>query len=365
MKLKLEVSLEEAIEIIKNTRNLPDNERPVFLYMKQHNITGLLYFGRTVSEPYTYLGSGKAWKRHLKEYGNDISTIWLRKFENEDDLRLKKMAIRISKELDIVKSEKFANTVIEKGHNRPNVLPTWEYLNECFEYNADTGKLIWKTRPLHHFKNEHGWKVWNIKFAGKHAGGLNKSGQYLYTKMDFNRYSNHRIIWKLLKNEEPPSIIDHIDGNSLDNRIENLRSASKAENNRNRVNPNKNKTGFIGVSYRKRSNSFEANISYNGKKIFLGHYQTADEANLAYQAKSLEIFGEFSTVTQEEYDKNLKNTKIHIKMYKGNSFNAITNKYASRISHNGKQIFLGSFKTEEEASQAYKDAVLKYRGKII
>ena len=43
MKKKLELSQEEIKELIKNTRNLPTSERPVFLYMKMHNITGLLY----------------------------------------------------------------------------------------------------------------------------------------------------------------------------------------------------------------------------------------------------------------------------------------------------------------------------------
>ena len=144
MKQPLEVSPQEALEIFKNTRHLPDNERPVFLYMKKHNITGLLYFGRTIKEPFKYKGSGLAWSRHIKEYGNDISTIWLRMFETEDDLRLFKMARRISLQLDIVNSDRFANKVIESGHNKAKELPSWEYLNECFEYNEDTGELFWK-----------------------------------------------------------------------------------------------------------------------------------------------------------------------------------------------------------------------------
>jgi hypothetical protein len=73
MKKRFEVSLEEAKEIYEKTRHLSKCKRPVFLMMKKHNKTGLLYFCRTISEPFKYKGSGRAWKRHLKKYGNDAS----------------------------------------------------------------------------------------------------------------------------------------------------------------------------------------------------------------------------------------------------------------------------------------------------
>jgi hypothetical protein len=366
MKKRLEVSLAEAKEIIKNTRHLPDNERPVFLYMKQHNVTGLLYFGRTVKDPYKYKGSGKKWKRHLKKCGSDILTIWLRMYENEDCEQLATMARRISNELNIVESERFANTRIETGHNKAKELPSQEYLQECFDYNRDTGELTWKTRPLHHFKSEARCKHWNSRFSNKLAGCISKSSGYIDVGLDGKHYKVHRIIWKLLKNEELPAVIDHIDGNESNNRIENLRGASKEENNRNCIKRKNNTTGFTGVNYRKDCNNFQAIIRYNGKPISLGSFVTAEEASLAYQKASLELHGEFSSVTQEEYEYNLKNTKIsERKVAKGYCYIKPNNNYRAYIPYNGKQKVLGYFKTEEEASQAHKNAMLEYHGIIV
>ena len=46
----------------------------IYLYIKTHNKTGLKYFGKTIFDPYSYNGSGKYWRRHLKKYGCDITT---------------------------------------------------------------------------------------------------------------------------------------------------------------------------------------------------------------------------------------------------------------------------------------------------
>jgi hypothetical protein len=366
MKQKLEVSQEEAKQIFKNTGYFPDDERPVFLYIKKHNVTGLLYFGRTIQEPYAYFGSGILWEKHLNENGKNVSTIWLRKFENEDDPRLEKMARRISKELNIVESEKFANNCIEKGHNKPNPLPTLEYLQECFEYNADTGELFWKIRPLYHFyNNKTEMKRWNSRYAGKIAGRLNKENEYMELNIEGKIYKVHRIIWKLLKKEEPPRIIDHIDCNRSNNKIENLRKASKSENNVNVIKSTNNKWGFTGVQYDNRKNKFLATIRYKNKTYFLGYYTTAEEASLVYQKKSLELRGEFSTVILAEYEENLKNTTMLGRGVKGYFFIKKSNKYFAHITHNKKRIPLGYFNTAEEASQAYTDAVLKYRGIVM
>ena len=354
MKKKLELSKEETAVIIKNTRNLPDNERPVFLYMKQHNITGLLYFGRTIKEPFKYNGSGSEWSRHLTEYGNDISTIWLRKFENENDPRLEKMARRISNELDIIESDKFTNKVIEKGHNKPNELPPWEYLNECFRYDVAEGELYWRVRPLAHFKDISTMNTWNNKYSNKLAGRLGKNGGYRGAKLHGKLYGNHRITWKLLKKEEPSSVIDHIDGNKSNNNIDNLRMATKSENNSNCGKNKRNTSGFKGVAYHKASKKYRATIRHNGVTFNLGSFHTAEEANLKYQEKSLELHGEFSTVTQYEYDENLKNTIIHErKKHKGYYFDSGANKYTAQIRNNGERIYLGYFNTPEEAHLIY------------
>ena len=86
----------------------------IYLYVKQHKITGLKYFGATSKKnPYTYLGSGKYWRRHLKVYGKDIDTINVWKFDNQDECE--KFALEFSEKNNIVESQNWANLRPENG----------------------------------------------------------------------------------------------------------------------------------------------------------------------------------------------------------------------------------------------------------
>lgn len=59
---------------------------PTWLYVKQHRVTGLKYFGKTIRDPFKYNGSGRYWKQHIKIHGKDIDTIWCELFDNEQHL---------------------------------------------------------------------------------------------------------------------------------------------------------------------------------------------------------------------------------------------------------------------------------------
>lgn len=88
--------------------------KPTYLYIKQHNKTGLKYFGKTTKkDPLKYKGSGLHWKRHLKIHGNDVKTLWVQLFENEQELI--EYAKKFSEENDIVNSDKWANLKNENG----------------------------------------------------------------------------------------------------------------------------------------------------------------------------------------------------------------------------------------------------------
>ena len=87
---------------------------PTWLYVKQHNITGLKYFGKTVkSDPNKYLGSGVYWTRHLNEHGENITTVWAQKFTDKESLV--EFALQFSKENNIVDSAEWANLKPEDG----------------------------------------------------------------------------------------------------------------------------------------------------------------------------------------------------------------------------------------------------------
>ena len=88
--------------------------------------------------------------------------------------------------------------------------------------------------------------------------------------------------------------IDHINGNKLDNRIENLRICTQAENNRNRTKSSRNRSGFKGVSWDKLLNKWRAQITYNYETVYIDSFEDKVAAAIAYDNKAKELFGEFA-----------------------------------------------------------------------
>jgi hypothetical protein len=103
--------------------------------------------------------------------------------------------------------------------------------------------------------------------------------------------SMHRFILQL-----PPRTphVDHRNGDGLDNRRENLRLATPAQNNRNVKISQLNTSGFKGVSWRKRDHRWRAQIQFNGHVKHLGHFQIKEEAAAIYDKAARELFGEFA-----------------------------------------------------------------------
>lgn len=94
--------------------NIYSNFRPTYLYIKQHNVTGLKYFGKTIKkDPIKYKGSGDYWLNHLAVHGNDVTTTWYQLFTDIDEL--KAFALEFSKENNIVESNEWANLIVENG----------------------------------------------------------------------------------------------------------------------------------------------------------------------------------------------------------------------------------------------------------
>ena len=90
-------------------------------------------------------------------------------------------------------------------------------------------------------------------------------------------------------------IIDHIDGDSLNNQRNNLRPATNKENCCNRPLKNKNNTaGLKGVTFAKKYNKWQAQIRHNGRRIWLGYFDDVNAAARAYDEKAIELFGEFA-----------------------------------------------------------------------
>ena len=82
-------------------------------------------------------------------------------------------------------------------------------------------------------------------------------------------YKAHRVIWKMVYGSDP-HYIDHINGDRTDNRISNLRSVTKAQNNRNKRLRSDNKSGVTGVHWYNPRNKWRVDVRYNGKTKHIG-----------------------------------------------------------------------------------------------
>lgn len=99
---------------------------------------------------------------------------------------------------------------------------------------------------------------------------------------------------RLLLNPQSDMGCDHINGNGLDNRRENLRLASHAENIRNQRQRKDNSTGYKGVSFEKNRKKFTAQIQFNRKRYRLGCFLTAEAAHAAYCEAANNLHGKFA-----------------------------------------------------------------------
>lgn len=143
---------------------------------------------------------------------------------------------------------------------------TYERVAEVFRCDAETGVLERKLKSGR-------WRA----CGDKH----NHSSGYSHLKIDGKNYLAHRLIW-LLTYRTWPKFIDHIDKNPMNNRIDNLRSATRQENNHNRGMNKNSSSGYPGVSFFKRDNKWMAYIRVNSKQTFLGYFDTPEEAFTAY-----------------------------------------------------------------------------------
>lgn len=150
-----------------------------------------------------------------------------------------------------------------------------EDFNKFLLYDKETGNLLWRKRNP---TNAH-VKSWNKRWSGEVAGTVGKNG-YRYISLSKSYYLAHRIVWLLEYGSLPPKgcEIDHINRNRLDNRLENLRSVSRYENNRNKDMNKNNTSGVTGVVWHKASGKWLSRIYNNYQCINLGLFESFKDA---------------------------------------------------------------------------------------
>ena len=154
---------------------------------------------------------------------------------------------------------------------------TQKLLKELLCYDEDTGIFIWRERDVSFFTSEMSWKTWNTRFAGVVAGSLGGNG-YLGIRIFKKSYKAHRLAWLYVNGSFPHDQTDHIDGDRVNNRIENLREATNTVNQRNRRMLDSNTSGVVGVHWYKRYSKWQAEIGTGGKQNHLGYFKNKQDA---------------------------------------------------------------------------------------
>ena len=170
-------------------------------------------------------------------------------------------------------------------------LPSQEVLRQLLDYVPETGKLYWKERPFSMFRDgaqsaQHNAAIWNAKNAGREACSSTANG-YLETSLHRTPVLAHRVIWKMVTGEDAQSV-DHIDGDKSNNRFVNLRGVTQIENGQNQVLRKNNTSGVMGVYWSKPHNKWIARLNYKYKTIYIGIFETFDEAVAARRAAERE-----------------------------------------------------------------------------
>lgn len=111
------------------------------------------------------------------------------------------------------------------------------------------------------------------------------------------KHSRRQVLMhRLLLGDRDGSHIDHVNGDGLDNRRENLRHVSVAQNQWNRSRPRNNSSGFKGVSWVAQKQLWRADITANGISRCIGYYSTKEDAARAYDMQARALHGEFAVL---------------------------------------------------------------------
>lgn len=245
---------------------------------------------------------------------------------------------------------------------------TQERLIHLLDYNPETGVFKWKNPNNGPAKK------------GAIAGCIHNNG-YVKISLHSKQYLAHRLAWLYVYGEWPSKFIDHINGKKYDNRIDNLREASRKDNVGNMFKVTSS-TGFKGVT--KNKSNFKAELfRSDGTSKHIGTFYTPEDAALAYDDVAKKYFGEFARTNKDlglldhlpdDYKsmgnvrrnliKVVKDGKITFKTTKSGliGVHQSRDKWEVNIKINGKRIFRKKFECKFDAAKKYDEIITRIFG---
>lgn len=148
---------------------------------------------------------------------------------------------------------------------------TAERLRQVLHYDPETGKFTWKVTLSRRAP------------AGAAAGTCDIRG-YQIIRLDHTKYRAHRLAWLYVCGVWPTEELDHINRDRSDNRVANLRLASRPENSQNTSPKRSNTSGRKGVSWHARTGRWRAHLTLNRRGIHLGYFRDINDAIAARKA---------------------------------------------------------------------------------
>lgn len=154
-------------------------------------------------------------------------------------------------------------------------------LREVLNYDPETGEFTWRVNKSSRAR------------IGQRTGSKDGRG-YLHTTIDWKFYDLHRLAWFYVHGHWPAIHIDHINGKRTDNRLVNLREATRSQNQANMKRMSRNRSGYKGIIWERRRHRWSVRISKQGKCYYLGQFKSLAEARAVYEAAAIRLNGEFA-----------------------------------------------------------------------
>jgi hypothetical protein len=153
---------------------------------------------------------------------------------------------------------------------------THSRLCELLNYDPETGIFTWKTAAGKRVKE------------GLRAGWDDEKG-YRKIQIDGKTYREHQLAWFYVNSKWPAHEVDHKDGIRNNNRISNVREATRSENRQNLSGKSNGKSGIMGCSWHKKTKKWQAYIQVGGKWYALGYFDKREDAGAAYLKAKKEL----------------------------------------------------------------------------